>query len=287
MSCAVAVETSAVRLTSGLGTDGVSRTANTSIIVFNAYTYFNETSIQGLCSTIVTTITLTSAYSVTAAATVSDLYFPASATSEFFDFLDFSGCGGEYGEDTVLIPVSDLPSETALVPIQGQPIRTRNSTASGLSTNLSNTAEAPTGLPTNGSNIAEAPTGSPTTGMSPRQKKIALGAGISVGSVLIALCLVLLLRRYRRNKRSKIISSNDKDPSTPKEEDQPPYLQPKGELDAHGNSKFELSAEQRQYELEGHTEIHEMPTGANTGELSGGCGRIELRGAEHSQELKA
>ncbi|KAL8834463.1 MAG: hypothetical protein Q9176_007487 [Flavoplaca citrina] len=224
---------------------------------------------QGLCSTFVTTLTLTSAYSVTAAATVSDLNFPASATSEFIDFLAL-GCG-EYG-NTALIPVSDLLSETALVPIPGQPIGTRNSTASGLSTNVSN--------------IAEAPTGSPSTGMSPRQKKIALGVGISVGSVLIALCLVLLLRRYRRNKRSKIISSDDKDPSLPKEEDQPPYLQPKGELDAHGNSKFELSAEQRQYELEGDIEIYEMPTGANTGELSG-CGRIELRGAEYSQELKA
>ncbi|KAL8979196.1 MAG: hypothetical protein Q9205_005410, partial [Flavoplaca limonia] len=271
------------RLTSGLGTDGISRTANTSIIVFNAYTYFNEIIFQGLCSTSVATITLTSAYSVTAAATVSDLNFPASATSEFIDFLAL-GCGKD--ANTALIPVSDLLSETALVPIPGQPIGTRNSTASGLSTNVSNTAEAPTGLSTNVSNIAEAPTGSPSTGMSPRQKKIALGVGISVGSVLIALCLVLLLRRYRRNKRSKIISSDEKDPSLPKEEDQPPYLQPKGELDAHGNSKFELSAEQRQYELEGDIEIYEMPTGANTGELSG-CGRIELRGAEHSQELKA
>ena len=254
--------------------------------MFNAYTYFNETSIQGLCSTVVTTITLVSAYSVTAAATVSDLNFPDSATSEFYDFLGFSTClGGNY-ENTVLIPVSDLSSETALVPIPGQPIGTGNSTASGLSTNVSNIGEAPTGLSTNVSNIAEAPTGSPTTGMSPQQKKIALGVGISVGSVLIALCLVLLLRRYRRNKRSKIISSDDKDPSTPKEEDQPPYLQPKGELDAHGNSKFELSAEQRQYELEGDTEIHEMPTGTNTKELNG-CVRIELRGAEYSQELKA
>ncbi|KAI4271509.1 MAG: hypothetical protein LQ337_005953, partial [Flavoplaca oasis] len=178
---------------------------------------------------------------------------------------------GNY-ENTVLIPVSDSPSETALVPIPGQPFGTGNSTASGLSTNASN--------------IAEAPTGSPTTGMKLRQKKIALGVGISVGSVLIALGPVLLLRRYRRNKRSKINSSDDQDPSTPQEEDQPPYLQPKGELDAHGNSKFELSAEQRQYELEGDTEIYEMPTGADTGELSG-CGRIELRGAEHSQELEA
>ncbi|KAL9626036.1 MAG: hypothetical protein Q9204_007634, partial [Flavoplaca sp. TL-2023a] len=241
-----------------------SRTANTSIIVFNAYTYFNETSIQGLCSTFVTTIIITSGYSVTAAATVSDISFPASATSEFVDFLGFPVCDGgeheiEYGSP-VLVPIPGWTGETALVPITGQPIGTGNSTASGLSTNISNTAEAPTGLSTNGSNIAEAPTGSPTTGMSSRQKKIALGVGISVGSVLIALCLVLLLKRYRRNKRSKIISSDDKDPSAPKEEGQPPYLQPKGELDAHGNSKFELSAEQRQYELEGDTEIHEMPT---------------------------
>ncbi|KAL9036527.1 MAG: hypothetical protein Q9180_004249, partial [Flavoplaca navasiana] len=228
------------------------------------------TNTQRLCSTSVATITLLSAYSVTAAATVSDLNFPASATGEFIDFLGFSGCAAEVG--TALVPVSDLLSETALVPIPSQPIGTGNSTPSGLSTNVSN--------------IAEARTGSATTEMSPRQKKIALGVGISVGSVLIALCLVLLLRRYRRNKRSKIISSDDKGPSTPKEEDQPPYLQPKGELDAHGNSKFELSAEQRQYELEGDTEIHEMPTGANTGELSG-RGRIELKGAEHSQELKA
>lgn len=68
------------------------------------------------------------------------------------------------------------------------------------------------------------------------------------------------------------------------EDGQPPYLQQKGELDTHGNSKFELGAEHRQYEMEGDTEIHEMPTVANTEELSG-LSRTELRGIKYSSEL--
>lgn len=103
---------------------------------------------------------------------------------------------------------------------------------------------------------------------------------------MICLCLALAIRKYRKNKRNKIQSSDNETPATPTEEDQAPYLQPKGELDAHGNSKFELGAEHRQYELEGDTEIHEMPTAANTEELSG-RGRTELKGAEHSSELGA
>ncbi|KAL9036405.1 MAG: hypothetical protein Q9180_004319 [Flavoplaca navasiana] len=261
-SCALAVETGAVRLTSGLGTDGTTRTANTSTIVFTAYTYFSETVILGLCETVAGTSTLATAYVVTAAATVSDPNFPASATSGFLDFLGFSSCYG-----TVV-----APGETNSVTIPGQPLGTGSSTGSDLSINAFN--------------IAEAPIGSPTTGTSPWPTGTALAVGLSVGSVLIALCLVLLLWRYRRNKRSKIISSNDKDPSITVDEDRQPYLQRKGELDAHENSKFELSAEQRQYELEGDTEIHEMPTGANARELSG-CGRTELRGEEHSKEMVA
>lgn len=73
-----------------------------------------------------------------------------------------------------------------------------------------------------------------------RRIRIALGVGISVGSISICLGLALALKRYRRNKRSKIVSRSEEDSSSPKNEDQAPYLQPEGELDAHGNNKFEL-----------------------------------------------
>ena len=108
--------------------------------------------------------------------------------------------------------------------------------------------------------------------------RIALGVGLSLGSLLICLSLALALRRYRKNKRL-IHSSNDEDPAIPVD-DHPPYLQPKGELDAHENSKFELDARQAQYEL-GATEVHEMSTGDNT------YGRRELTGKDHSTELRA
>ncbi|KAL8884835.1 MAG: hypothetical protein Q9215_007199 [Flavoplaca cf. flavocitrina] len=137
-----------------------------------------------------------------------------------------------------------------------------------------------------GTNSAAAPTFPPSSVTSPGRTKIAVGISVPVGFLLICLSLALAFRRFRKHKRGKTKRSNDETPGTAKEEDQAPYFQQKGELDAHGNSKFELGAEQRQYELEGDTDIHEMPTNADVEEL-GGRGRVQLRGAEHSRELKA
>lgn len=85
--------------------------------------------------------------------------------------------------------------------------------------------------------------------------------------------LVFGIRRYRR-KRSATDSSNNRNP-----EQDPPYLQQKGELDASGNTVYEIDGQERQHELEGGTEIHEMATNFD--------GRIELSCEEHSSELRA
>ncbi|KAL8993683.1 MAG: hypothetical protein Q9169_006160 [Polycauliona sp. 2 TL-2023] len=154
--------------------------------------------------------------------------------------------------------------------------------SNSVSTNFTRTSA----LNTNTNGIAAVPTGSTEPERNPRRIRIALGVGLSVGSVLICLCLALVIRRYRRDKMKRSISSDNKSPTIAVEEDQAPYLQHKGELDAQGNSKHELAAEQKRYGLEGDIEIHEMPSPANIGEL-GGSGRTELRSAEHSQELKA
>lgn len=63
------------------------------------------------------------------------------------------------------------------------------------------------------------------------------------------------------------------------------YLQQKAELEAEQKRKSELEAEERRYELDGESRIHEIPDESSHG-LSSSHLRQELRGEEHSRELE-
>lgn len=85
---------------------------------------------------------------------------------------------------------------------------------------------------------------------------------------------MLGIKRYRIRK-SKDVSKH----GTELPEDDHLYLQREAELEAEELKKFELHAEQRQFEVEGDNDICEMSTSANTH-------RLELRGEEHSKQLE-
>lgn len=139
-----------------------------------------------------------------------------------------------------------------------------------------------TGTPTlNPTSTSSTQTGtSNTTGnglLSPPRRRIALGVSIPIGSILILSSLVFGIRRYRSKRHHTINPSNEKTA-----EQDPPYLQQKGELDASGNTVSEIDGRERRHELEPDAEIHEMPI-----RECGYDGRTELRGEEQTSELRA
>ncbi|KAL8993684.1 MAG: hypothetical protein Q9169_006161 [Polycauliona sp. 2 TL-2023] len=107
---------------------------------------------------------------------------------------------------------------------------------------------------------------------------IALGVGTPIGVFLFLIALVFGIRRHRKNKRSTLPS-----PKGNASEENIPYLQKKGELDAFGNALYELDAVEPRCELEGDTEIKEMSTAVNVD------GRRELYGRRNSvgQDVRA
>ncbi|KAL8765142.1 MAG: hypothetical protein Q9209_007690 [Squamulea sp. 1 TL-2023] len=261
---------------SALGEFQTATTDQALAAVFTGYVYISSQTGSALeCSTISTSVSLVNAFTIVAGDSARRSIFSDDALSSFQSFLGFWTCAAAgpavatvnvYGNYTGFDRGTDgeSPTTSTRASMSNPTYSASNTTSIALSSIVASTMAAPTGPS--------------VPGPTPTRMRIALGVGLSLGSLMICLSLALALRRYRKNKRL-IHSSNDEDPAIPVD-DQQPYLQLKGELDAHGNSKFELDAGQAQYEL-GATEVHEMSTGDNS------YGRRELRGEEHSTELRA
>lgn len=74
--------------------------------------------------------------------------------------------------------------------------------------------------------------------------------------------------------RKRKLGAHSRGTATPSDEDRP-YLQQKGELEAEDKTKHELQADHRRYGLTDDNEIREMSTQQTP----------ELRGEQHSTEL--
>ncbi|KAI4221880.1 MAG: hypothetical protein LQ349_007739, partial [Xanthoria aureola] len=77
---------------------------------------------------------------------------------------------------------------------------------------------------------------------SPTRTRIAIGVSIPIGLTLITSSLVFGIRRYRSKSHHTINPSDEKTA-----EQDPPYLQQKGELDASGNTVFEIDGRERRH----------------------------------------
>ena len=126
----------------------------------------------------------------------------------------------------------------------------------------------------------------PTATNSKTKKTLAVGGKIVIGlavlwPIITGLASLRLLHRRRKAKNASGAQS------TPSQNEQP-YLQQKGELEAEERMRFELYSESVRPELEGENEIHEICIGAASGKAGyqGSICRPELRGDEHSKELE-
>ena len=113
-----------------------------------------------------------------------------------------------------------------------------------------------------------------------KQTKIGIGIAIPVAVTALLLLLVPLWRRSRKTKESNGLKEEHAIP-----EDNQPYLQQKAELEAEEKERHELEAEEKRYEMDGETRIHEISDESSHSWPSSYVMQ-ELRGEEHSRELE-
>ncbi|KAL8669456.1 MAG: hypothetical protein Q9168_005952 [Polycauliona sp. 1 TL-2023] len=125
---------------------------------------------------------------------------------------------------------------------------------------------------------------SPTTKPTPK-RNLTVGAKLAIGLAvfftLLVMIGVLVLGIVKRRRRHR----NDVDQEPFQSQDDQPYLQHKGELEAHERAKYELHGESAQAELDGEATIYEMTAGEDDQHWRNDCA-LELRGDEHCKELE-
>lgn len=196
---------------------------------------------------------LSTPYSVSAASQYADELVTAS--SSFFSFLGFTRCdltGGSIETTTVRQPVRSVISTPAL-------------TTSKSSATIAPSASVP----------------SPTSAGKTRET---IGVAASVPATILAIVtlLIIIWRRRRRRKAFREHTAADDQ----KVNEHQPYLQRKAELEDEERRKHEFEARERRFELEGETELSEIPAGRDGPWLPPPFTQ-ELRGEEHAKEMDA
>ena len=226
-------------------------------IVFTAYSITSAYSLSGLCvTTSGSRIPVSPPYSVPIPASVPASNFIYNAGNSFVDYLGIS-CDNGASQNVITLVDNNGSIATSLPP---------SVTASRTEASISrNSTETTSSIPNR--NLDE-------------QAKI--GIGITVPVVVTSLVLLALLfwRRSRRIKERNAVTGHRTPP-----EDMQPYLQQKAELEAEEKRKHELALNERRYELNGETTIHEISDGNGDGFPTSHV-RQELGGEEHSRELE-
>ena len=126
----------------------------------------------------------------------------------------------------------------------------------------------------------------PTAANSKTKKTLAVGGKIATGlavlwPLLIITGLASLKLLHHRRRAKKALGTQ----ATPSQNEQP-YLQQKGELEAEEQTRYELHSDSVRPEVGGENEIHEIGVGTASGKAGyqGSVYRAELRGEEHSKE---
>lgn len=214
---------------------------------------------------------LKEAYTVTSPATIPSSAFQAYLISEFIDYLGLTCIG--LGEELDPTPLEPFPNITVMAVT---------------SASLSASANSTTSQPLHSSNATK----SSVTPLLDEPSKIGIGVGASAAA-LILISLAALIWRKRRFRSAAITAKNQgktenrREGTSASEGENQPYLQQKAELEAEERRKYELEARQKIHELDGGTEIREIPAGTHEHRLAVMRSRQELRGGEHSQELDA
>ena len=233
-----------------------------SYIVFTAYSITSVYLSEGVC---VTTsgmpISVVPPYSVLrpTSSPVSD--FHSVAKSSLLAYLGSGACIGE-GEEVTSTALTSIALLNGSLPTGSLP--SANSTS--------------TKAPISGSSTVNPVSGSRHQTLGEQAK---IGIGIAIPFVVGALLMLALLlwRRYRKNKGANAATTDHV-----ASEGVQPYLQQKPELEAEERGKQELDAEERRYELDGESGIHEVSDRSSNG-LPASRVLQELRGEEHAREL--
>ena len=241
--------------------------------MFPDYTLFTSQSINGVCSTTSFPSTFETPFTVTHETAVASSDFSSSAIATFLRYIGFTRC--EYPDTNGDRTVDAYHSVEAIniTTSRGYPTGTISSDSTRTNSSIINSTRAFPPNSASGSDHTNTPI---APGISQRVK-IAIGCSVSVAGLISFLVLALWIYRYRKAKQQRQPSLKSASP-----EDDQPYLQRKGELEAEEKHRYELSNEQRQNELDGDNEIHEMPA-----DRDGIPRRQELRGEEHCKELGA
>ena len=102
------------------------------------------------------------------------------------------------------------------------------------------------------------------------------------GLIVLLLCLIVI-RRYRKNRRQIAITKQPSNTSVTQL-----YVDPKAELEDEERRRHELEAGGTRNEMEGGDTIFEMPDDRNAGmRVASIDGFHELGGVENSKELEA
>lgn len=213
---------------------------------------------------------LTKGYTIPSPTAVPSSDFPAYAGSEFLDFLGFSTCVGSVVEllPTTIIHVANI----SVTPAPSASLQVGATTTTSLTIHSSN-ATKPTATP----------------GLEEPER---IGIGVAVSFVaLILVSLVAFIWRKQRLRPVAITAEkqgdneDNREGTSGGEGEHQPYLQQKPELEAEEQQRHELEARQKIYELDGETEIKELPAGIYEHRLAVMRSRQELRGGEYSREL--
>ena len=246
-TCEIGVATAAASPASSTRNAAIS-----TAIVFTAYSITSAYSLSGLCvTTSGSRIPVSPPYSVAIPASTPASNFISSAGKSFVDYLGFANCVDGAPVATVIDLVPSLP-----------PSATASSTEASISRNSTETTS-----PISNHNLDE-------------QAKIGIGVTVPVVVTALILLAIPFWRRSRRNKKRNAPKGHQIPP-----EDTQPYLQQKAELEAEEKRKYELALNERRYELDGETRIHEISDGNGKGFPTSHM-RQELRGEEHSRELE-
>lgn len=235
-----------------------------SYIVMTAYSVTSAYLSEGVCvTTSGAPVDLPTPYSIAMPTSADNLDVQAIAASSFLDYLGFTTCGGS-GEEVIPIPLTSINGTLQTIP-PSSPALLTTSVAMTSSPSPLETAKADS-----------APT-HPT-----KQVKVSIGIAVPVVAILLLSIAYLLEQKFRKNNKPDAPLGKETS-----ERDSQPYLQKKAELEAEENRKYELDAQQRQYELDGASNvIHEKSTGASEHGVLAPTTRHELRGEEHSKELE-
>jgi len=214
-------------------------------VLFTAYSITSAYLSDGVCITKSGSPNLLPNVSVLSSDTADPTAFQSSALSALIAFLGFESCdNGEAG--LVIYPSATDKSPVIQASASGStaaPAAFLVSVVSTIAPSLASLNTSVLAIPTSASTASSALTSSspPQVGTSrlPKRDKVAISVVVPIICIAFILPSAVFLLQRRRKKNGNVKDGNNIIESS---EDHPPYLQPKGELEAKEKRHLELDA---------------------------------------------